>query len=1264
FRIGRGRAVFGGVNFADDWSAIRAPSVVMTFKNILSFRRFASEVGMNLDVGSSSLSLRTVGSILGRDLGGAVIGIGSFKAEGLLQDLHIAGLEATETSGGLGGEVCGSIRGLPVMDSVRFDLRFKGLGGSTRGLKDLLKGYADDIIFRFDGKASGSPEEFAVRGALNSTAGAVKGALTICDVLKEDVQTRISGTLSTEDLDCGKLTGLGALGAVSLNVGASARLGGGLKPAVTLDSLTASRVSFLGYDYGGIAAAGSLDADSFDGKLICSDPNLHLLFQGVFNLSNVSRNALYKFYANIGYADLKALGLDTRGGTSKISARTYANFVRVERGDLIGNIGINSLMLENGRGIHDIGSIDIDSHTKDGLYRIKFASDFLDAAYVGSEPPPSLITDLLASTAGKSAPALLKGARGKSPAGSYEVSASFHDSRDILDFLMPGLYIADSTAAHLTLSKDGLLDASLSSPRLAYWEKNMTAFSLNADNGGDSLRVEIGGDALALPGATFSRPLLRAYASNGRFAAAAGYSGSGGDANDPGILGFSGSVWRDSSDSLAVSVRALPSSFVLDGRRWRVQSGEAVLGGGALHGLDIEAGSGSQKLKITGGISRYGRERLDLRLEDMGLGIVNLFTHTDLGIGGKVSGYAIIKSPVRDEAVIQASLKCDSLSIGGYHAGMLRLVANTDEGSNISRFHLRNTTGGHDAFKLKGSYNPFDRSVDATAELDSLDLRTAAPLLAEIFSETSGTVSGSMAATGPLDDLEVKAERMRAEDAAIKIRLTGARYIMNGPFDLDAEGLHFRDMEFTDGLSGKGVLNASILHDGFRDFSIDGSATFSNMTVIDLPAGSESLHGRAAGDGIASIKGPLKSLSLESEVTVKSGAVSLPVGSGARKVSGDILTFRRREGTYVDPYLSMVERRDLVQKEVKGDLDCRLRINATPGFTVGLEMDRATDNVITIYGNGSMSISSRVPDRTFDIHGDYDIHGGKYRFSALSNMAVKDFNIESGSRLKFNGAIPETEFDVKAVYRLNTSLSNLIADTTSVATGRLVNCSLHLSDRMKNPRISFSIDVPDLEPTTKAMVQSALNTEDKVQTQFLALLLTGTFIPAEQGGVFNTSNMLYSNLSSIMSGQLNNILKKLEIPVDLGLNYLHNNVGSDVFKVAVSTRLFNNRVTVGGSIGNRKYTGGSGADVVGDLDVEVKLNRSGSLRMNVFSHSADVYSTYLDKSQRNGIGIMLQQEFSNIRDFFRRIFSSRKKREQMAIEDIQKNKKVKTIDLE
>ena len=260
--------------------------------------------------------------------------------------------------------------------------------------------------------------------------------------------------------------------------------------------------------------------------------------------------------------------------------------------------------------------------------------------------------------------------------------------------------------------------------------------------------------------------------------------------------------------------------------------------------------------------------------------------------------------------------------------------------------------------------------------------------------------------------------------------------------------------------------------------------------------------------------------------------------------------------------------------------------------------------------------------------------------------------MDNGGNIRFVGDLMESDLDLGATYTTKTSLGTLIADTSAVSTRRQVNCGIHISGKLKNPKLRFSIDVPDIDAATKTRVESALNTDDKIQKQFLSLLISGSFMPDEQSGIVNNTNLLYSNLAEVMATQLNTILERLEIPLDLGLTYQESAGGTNIFDVAVSTQLFNNRVVVNGTLGNRqRISSGSSSDVVGDLDIEIKLDRPGQYRLKLFSHSADDYTNYLDNSQRNGVGITFQREFSSFKEFVRDLFSSKKKRAERAAAD-------------
>ena len=83
---------------------------------------------------------------------------------------------------------------------------------------------------------------------------------------------------------------------------------------------------------------------------------------------------------------------------------------------------------------------------------------------------------------------------------------------------------------------------------------------------------------------------------------------------------------------------------------------------------------------------------------------------------------------------------------------------------------------------------------------------------------------------------------------------------------------------------------------------------------------------------------------------------------------------------------------------------------------------------------------------------------------------------------------------------------------------------------------------------------------------------------------------------------------------------------------------------------------------MGDVDVEIKIDRTGRIRLTLFSHSADQYSNYLDQLQRNGVGISYQEEFDNFRELIRKIFWSKRRRDEYDAEQtMQREERLRTL---
>ena len=603
------------------------------------------------------------------------------------------------------------------------------------------------------------------------------------------------------------------------------------------------------------------------------------------------------------------------------------------------------------------------------------------------------------------------------------------------------------------------------------------------------------------------------------------------------------------------------------------------------------------------------------------------------------------------------NMRLDSLGIGGADAGSIRLASSIAEESSRLRLILRHTVKDREALTADGSYNLKNGDASLKAHLDSLPLAAAAPFLREIFDDFGGAVSGNISMTHDSSGFTVSGDALHVDDVSLGLAYTGVNYHISGPLGLDNTGLHFDNIIIRDGADGIASLSGTIRHSQLKDFELDSRLSLDNIKVVDASeGGSSGIYGLLRVSGTANVSGPFNALGINAAVRTSGiGNIHIPASESVSGTTTNLLSFTEPPKP-VDPYDEMLS--DYTSASAGGgDIDIQARLTAHPGVTAYIELDKSAGSIASFSGEGSVSVHLRPSSSIFDINGDYNISEGSYTFS-IPGILNRDFEIQEGSSVKFSGNIPDTELDIDAVYRLKTSLSSLIADNggssddadneSSAGATREVECGINISDRVRNPRLSFSINVPDLNPTVKSQVESALNTDDKVQKQFMALLLLGSFIPDESSGVVNGSDILLSNVTELMSNQLNSILQKLDIPLDVGIGYQGTNGGTNVFDVAISTQLFNNRVIVGGNVGNRRYgsTAGTNGDVVGDLDIQIKLDPEGKFRLNLFSHSADEYSNYLDYSQRNGVGISYQREYARLGDLLGSIFGTRRKKEE------------------
>ncbi len=1276
-RVGQGEALIEDIRLSDPWSKVDVPHFSMHYSEAHDLATFPPKVRLVGEVKPSSVSFTTLNffapKIPRKDF---TINLKKASVEGPIAALNVSGADFSILDDEIRGLFDAKTEGLPKAADLTYSATLKNTHISTAGIQairetfsgggektDITK-YAADIDFTLNGTLFGELDDMKFNGYVRSPSeGSILADVRIKNLTEKNAEMAVEGVVRTSSLDLHRMVETVPMKECTADVAFNAELPRGKSPSMTVDTLRIRALQYNNYTYNNISGAGTFSNNSFDGRLICNEPNLNFLLQGVATISSRTNNAGYVVYANVGHADLHALNLDKRG-RSEISLQVGANFMKNSNGDWLGDVDIENIELTNSSDIHKIGDMKITSRAGNGEYKMDLDSKFAKGTFTGSASISKFYRDAI-GTAKLELPSLFKDAEYEYSGENYKLS--FHTIRtsDVLAFIAPGVYIAGDSSIEISLDRNGRLEGEITSQRLAFRDRFIKDFTLSINNRDNILSGSITGGDIDLSPLYIRNNRLDFTAENDQIQIDYNYDNNedGTVGGDMGELSLITGFMRDAAGILTVNARTDTASFRIDRKDWTLAPSDISIQGNTLSINDFEIQSGEQTVSARGKLSDNAADTLDFMVRKFDLSSAGVLLGDSDILSGKITGTARITSPKAARRIL-LDFQCDDVFMGNERLGDIELAMKWD--NTFSKYHVlaANSIDGETSFAINGTYTPSIKNLDLIAKLDGFDLACASPFLKGVFSEVGGQISGDVAISGPTDNISIRSRNPVLDNARMRVSYTNVAYTASGPCRIDDHGIYFDEVTLTDDYGNSGRLYGKIGYDHLKDLYLDISIDLQGMQAIDLDEhDNKDFYGRLFATGSIDITGALSGISIYADVATNgSGEVHIPLSSTQNAGLTDLLKFKQEDvETEVDPYeeylLTLREEKDL-----DNYVEVRLLVDTNPEVEVWVEIDKTNGNVMWGRGSGTLDINMRTPMNVFNIAGDYTLNEGNYHFVALG-LAARDFAISEGSSIRFNGDIMSSTLDIDAAYKTKVSLATLIADTTSVNTRRTVECGVKVTDKLSNPKLAFSINIPDLDPTIKAQVESALSTEDKVQKQFLALLVSNSFIPDEQSSIVNSSSVLFSNVSEIMSNQLNTILQRLNIPLDLGVNYQQTDSGNDVFDVAVSTQLFNNRVTVNGNIGNRQYSSSSGAEIAGDLDIDIKLDKAGAFRLSLFSHSADPYTNYLDDTQRNGIGVTFQQEYEKFGQWVRRVFTKKEKRLEQDAEEAERKKEEELVEI-
>lgn len=1191
----------------------------------------------------------------------------SGKAKGTVDNINAQNLNINDGITTIKGDL--GMKGLPDINTTFITYTNGELMTNAQGIfkyAPILKhntGFAFDkfSMIYFKGNFTGYIDNFATNGILATNMGTLKSDIKMNLPDFKTSAATYSGTVTADDIRLGSLFNVPELGNLTLTAKVK---GFSFDPAIAHIEVnsTINQFDYNGYTYHNITLDGAIQKNKFDGNMLIDDPNLALAFYGGIDFSQkqVKLNAK----ANVLKSNLALLKL------TKDSISVTADFDLNCTGSDIDNFSgfaklYNINMVRNGHRL-DLDSVYVNS-TQDGVQRtLTVQSNALAAKIMGDYKLSKLGNSLQYYVSGYLPDYISKPTK-EAPTQilSFDITTKEIDS--LLGIIIPN--IKGFNNATLTGSLNTTQQAFSMVANIPYGEIN-----------GITMRnVSIGGNG------NFEQLILNAAAKELVVGDSAVYGSLeantklGNDQLDFRIVTTSAGKYGTAvlnghaqahGDTLDLTVN--PSEFYLSQNKWGISGGSATIANNYLFVHTLNLNSDGQSIKLhSKNDPLTGIPQLIADINNLDVApITELAGLNDIAANGRVNGMVRVDDLMNHMLVVSdlnlTNVCLDKDTIGnvivkGSYDARRKLV-NLDDRSGIYRGNSSVTASGNMSFDSTSSDNLKGKVV-----LNNAPIAWLSPLLTGYVSQMSGIIDGEVHIEGSAVSPNVNGQ-IKLNDAAMRIDFLGTYYkIPKATISVNDEAIDFGQLVLHDRYDNVALLTGGIRHKRFNDMRFDVKMTSQKIEVINLKENESELF---YGNLIAAIKsftvrGALNDvkIAINGAEPVEKSHLYLPIASSNGLGTYSYVTFD-------------TDGKDQVQKpkKVKNKLSISIIANMKELAEISLVLDPATGDAINAKGTGTLTID--IPQgNEIRMTGKYTVSEGDYTFTLKDLFFKRNFKLDAGSQIFFNGPIEKTLLNVEGTYTVKTSLKGLLSaseidalektasekEKKDMQTKQPVSIRLFMKGSMGSPAITFKIETLDNSSLAANKLQVINQDNLQLNNQVASLLLFGSFISsgatagigqnAVSGSVSSISQVFTGRISSEISDALSKLTGDKSLQVALNYNaYSLGQTGpttdtrSEVsfgIKKSLFQGTFNDRLSleVGSKYDWGKTTGSannasSNFNPVGDFKLQYQFREGGNISGYIFRTSS--YNVLENNNiSRGGIGLNWHRSFNRFGDFFR-----------------------------
>lgn len=1049
--------------------------------------------------------------------------------------------------------------------------------------------------------------------------------------LNNQKNVRYVGDLSFNEIQLNKLLLEEKYGKVSFNLNVD---GKGFKRKF-LDTELQGKITILGvndYEYKNIEIDGILKEPKFNGNFKIKDPNMDLNFSGLVDLSE--EESLYNFEAKINYVNLKKINLYKRDSISEIAGNVKMDMRGKDINDLKGNIDLNNFIYKNENETLEFEDLQLTSRFEDEIRYIDVNSpDVIKGKLSGIfelTELPKITVNAFQNLYYRKNPESL---------GQFAyVDFEFDIYSKIVEAIFPEIrFDAGTSLEGSIVANDNYFRLNFVSPEIEAYGNVFKKINLQIDNKDPLINTLVNVNKIKTSFYEASELEIINQSKNDTLFVRANLKGGKNNRDN-----YDLKIYQTSTDADELIFGFQNSQFSIKNYNWEIkdedtQKNRLVIGENFQNFEfdSIVAHHQNTFVKLNGVVRDSTYKDVSLNFNKVKLETITPSIDS-LALKGEINGIASLFQDQGDYTP-NVDFSITDFEVNQQKLGVLSLFADGDK--NLENFNINASLKNNKDTLLVSKGRIFksgsQQKIDADITTNNLDVSMFSPLGGDVISQMRGDLSGSISVTENLTKPALEGT-LFLENGGLQIPYLNIDFDLLGQTEINVlknafvfTGVELEDTKY----QSEGRLDGLIAHNNFSDWELDLNVGGTNFIALDTPFEEGKLYyGTAFITGNAEIVGPIDDLVINVDArTNKNTLFRIPLDDSEFLTDASFIYFLTEEDK-----LAKAEGKSLELREVKG-LSLNFDLDITEDAEVEIVIDKESGSTLRGRGTGNLLIEIDTNGK-FNMFGDFEAKEGIYDFK-YAGLVNKKFNVVPGGTLTWDGDPLQANMNVEAVYRTQANPA-MILENPSINRDIPVEVTISLNGELIQPDINFDISYPNLSSIVKSELDYRIQGRENTELQAISLVAQGTFYNIDGIG---GQGAITGNLVEGASSLIDKIFSDEEGKFKVGLDYTQaqrtpdqNQTGDRVgmsFQTQISDRvLINGRfgVPVGGT---------SESFVFGDVEINLMLNESGSLRANAFNRESDIQFIGEELAYTQGIGISYSVDFRNFRDLLYKIIN-------------------------